>query len=78
MSTKTSKPNGQTKADKILKLLQRNTGASVAELTKVTGGQKHSVYGFISGTLKKRLNLEIKSAKEHNKDGRYFIEGNVR
>jgi DNA-binding IclR family transcriptional regulator len=78
MSKTSSKPAAQTKADKILKLLQRNTGASIAELAKMTGWKRHSVHGFLSGTLKKKLNLEIKSAKEDNKERRYFIEGNVR
>ena len=66
-----------TKGNKILKLLQRNTGASVAEMAKATGWQRHSVQGFMSGTLKKKRSLEIKSPKEENKDRRYFIEGRV-
>ncbi|WP_206530132.1 DUF3489 domain-containing protein [Nordella sp. HKS 07] len=35
-----------TKAGKIINLLQRNTGATIAELSKATGWQAHSVRGF--------------------------------
>ena len=43
---KPSKPSAQTKTDKILKLLQRNTGATLAELAKATAWQKHSLQGL--------------------------------
>ena len=77
MSKKTSRPAAQRKGEKILKLLQRNTGATLAELAKATGWQRHSVRGFMSGTLKKKHGLEIKSSKEANKDRRYVVEGRV-
>ena len=78
MSKKTSKSTkaaDMSKGEKILRLLQRNTGATIAELAKATGWQEHSVRGFISGTLKKKQGLEIKSSKEENKDRRYSVEG---
>jgi predicted transcriptional regulator len=74
-TSKTAKPGTPTKAEKILNLLQRNTGATLAELAKATGWQRHSVRGFMSGTLKKKHGLEIKSSKEANKDRRYVVEG---
>lgn len=77
-SPKTVKPARVSKGDKILKLLQRNIGASIAELAKATGWQRHSVHGFISGTLKKKRGQAIRSTKEDNKDRRYFVEGNAR
>ena len=48
-TSKTSKPAVLTKGEKILKLLQRNTGATIAELAKVTGWQEHSVQGLHVG-----------------------------
>lgn len=72
---KPSKPSAQTKTDKILKLLQRNTGATLAELAKATAWQKHSLQGFMSGTLKKKRGLKITSTKEEDKDRRYQIAG---
>jgi predicted transcriptional regulator len=74
-SPKPAKLSAQTKTDKILKLLQRNTGATIAEVAKATGWQRHSVRGFMSVTLKKKQGLEIKSTKETDKQRRYRIEG---
>jgi predicted transcriptional regulator len=76
-SSKTPKATAQTKGDKILKLLQRNTGATIAELAKATGWQRHSVHGFMSGTLRRKQGLKIESNRNENKDRRYFIEGSA-
>lgn len=70
---KPTKSNGRTKDEKIIAMLQRNTGATVAELAKATGWQRHSMHGFMSGTLKNKQGLEITSSKEENKDRRYRI-----
>jgi hypothetical protein len=78
MTKKESKSNKQTaaatKSQKIIDLLKRANGASMAELTKATSWQDHSVRGFMSGTLKKKLGLEIISTREADKDRRYFIK----
>ena len=66
--------SNQTKSAKIIALLRRDTGATIAELAKVSGWQRQSLHGFMSGTLKKKQLLEIKIAKEENKDRRYRIE----
>jgi len=50
-----------TKTAKILALLGRSAGASLNELKKATGRQGHSVRGFVSGTLKKKMGLRIES-----------------
>ena len=49
MTTKTP-----TKLDTLEKLLGRKNGASIAEMTKATGWQQHSVRGALAGALKKR------------------------
>ena len=63
--------SNQTKSAKIIALLRRTTGTTIAELAKVSCWQRHSLHGFISGTLGKKKGLEIKIAKEENKDRRY-------
>jgi hypothetical protein len=62
-----------SKSDTIRRLLERRGGASIAELSEATGWQAHSVRGYLSGTLKKKLGLTLISAKE---DGgrRYRLE----
>ena len=62
-----------SKSDQILKLLRRKKGASIKDLQEATGWQAHSVRGFLSGTVKKRLGLPLRS--EHSEKGgrRYLI-----
>ena len=50
-----------TKANTIHELLNRTKGASIDELAAASGWQSHSVRGYISGTIKKRLGLKISS-----------------
>ena len=59
-----SKTKRPTKQDRIIMLLKRSKGASLAELSKVSDWQEHSLRGFISGTLKKRLKLNVQSSKD--------------
>ena len=72
MTNKISKlPKPATKSEQIIGLLRRANGASIVELAKATGWQKHSVRGFISGKLKRKQKLEIRSSRDGNKDRRY-------
>jgi hypothetical protein len=68
----------QTKSAKIVALLQRNKGATIAELAKAADWQRHSVQGFMSGTLKTKRGLQITSTKEDDKDRRYRIEAGAK
>lgn len=63
-STGKAKP---TKAEAVLKLLNSSRGATVAAMMEATGWQAHSVRGFLSGTVKKKLGLRLES--ETGKDG---------
>ena len=75
MSKKPNKPASRTKSETIISLLQRNNGASIAELAKATDWQHHSLYGFISGTLRKKRGFAVASIKDGAKRVRYKIEG---
>jgi hypothetical protein len=52
-----------SKTAEILDLLKRSGGATLAEIMKASGWQAHSVRGFISGTLRKKLGLAVTSTK---------------
>jgi hypothetical protein len=51
------------KLGKVVSLLKRPKGATMADLMKVTGWQAHSVRGAIAGTIKKKLQLIVISEK---------------
>jgi len=62
-----------SKSDQVLILLRRKQGASLEEMQKVSGWQAHSVRGYLSGTVKKRLGLKLNSSKAPNGERRYAI-----
>jgi uncharacterized protein DUF3489 len=71
----TRKQRGKnTKTARIIALLKQPSGASLKTLTRETGWQSHSVRGFISGQLGKKMGLQVHSFQ---RDGErvYVIKG---
>jgi hypothetical protein len=62
-----------TKTAKVLALLKRPGGATAKELMKATGWQAHSVRGFLSGTLGKKMGLALESTKREDGERQYKI-----
>jgi len=62
-----------SKAAKIIDLLKRPNGATLAEIMKATEWQPHSVRGFISGSLGKKMGLTVVSAKRESGERAYSI-----
>ena len=65
--------SSRTKADTIIELLRQEAGATLPDLCAATGWQAHSVRGFLSATVKKRLNLDLISTPVEGGNRRYRI-----
>ena len=66
--------DGSKKAE-VLSLLRREEGATLQDLMAATGWQAHSVRGFLSGALGKKMGLAIESAKRDDGMRVYSIAG---
>ena len=63
-----------SKAAKILDLLKRPDGVTLKELMKATGWMAHSVRGFLSGTIGKKLGLAVASTKGEDGERTYSVK----
>jgi hypothetical protein len=68
-----SAPRAESKGAKILEIIGRPKGATLAEIVKATDWQKHSIRGFLS-TAAKKHNLKIESTKTEGGDRVYQIK----
>jgi len=63
-----------SKAAQVLDLLKRPEGAKLAELMKATGWQAHSVRGFLSGTISKKMGMAVASTKAEDGERTYSVK----
>src|SRR5579871_3195198 len=71
---KTGSARDGSKAAKVLELLKRPGGATANELMKATGWQPHSIRGFLSGTIRKKMGLDVVSAKTEDGERSYSVK----
>ena len=64
-----------TKQARLIAMLQRPEGATIAQVVEATGWQPHTVRGALAGALKKRLGLEVTSEKVAERGRVYRITG---
>ena len=68
---KVSRPD--SKKEMVLSLLRREKGATLAEIAKATAWQNHSIRGFVSGQLTKKMGLKVESMKSDAGERTYRI-----
>jgi len=73
MAKEASTPRPESKGAKILDLIGRAKGATLAEIQKATDWQAHSVRGFLS-TAAKKNGLNIESTKTEAGDRVYRVK----
>ena len=60
-SSRNTRDTFTTKTDQILALLKQPSGATLNQIMEATGWQAHSVRGFISGHVVKKIGLRVES-----------------
>jgi hypothetical protein len=71
--TATGEARPGSKKEIVLKLLRRDQGATIAEISKATKWQKHSIRGFLSAQLTKKMKLKVESTKSEAGERTYRI-----
>ena len=63
-----------SKTAKVVDLLKRDGGATAKDLIKATGWQAHSLRGFLSGTVGKKMGLTVVSTKGDDGERTYSVK----
>jgi hypothetical protein len=71
---RTTSPRAESKGAKIIEMIGRPKGATLAEIMKATDWQAHSVRGFLSGNLSKKMGLNIQSERRPDGERVYRVE----
>lgn len=69
----TSATRDGSKKSEVVELMSRKSGAALDEIMKLTGWQAHTVRGFVSGTVVKKMGLKVESLRSEEKGCCYRI-----
>ena len=72
-AAKATRPRAESKGAKILAMISRPKGATLTEIMKATDWQAHSVRGFISGALGKKMGLKVESVRREDGERVYTL-----
>jgi Protein of unknown function (DUF3489) len=73
--TTTSEPRDGSKKAIVIDMMRAKTGATLAQIMKETGWQAHSIRGFVSGTLTKKMGLTVESTRSESGERTYRLAG---
>jgi Protein of unknown function (DUF3489) len=65
-------PKGN-RAEQLIELLRQPGGVSMADIQRATGWQPHSIRGLISGTIKKKMKLSVRTLRQGGEGCRYEL-----
>ncbi|WP_085440261.1 DUF3489 domain-containing protein [Magnetofaba australis] len=66
-------PRSDSKQAKSIELMKRPEGATIEQIAEVTGWSASTIRGFISGSLRKRLGLNVTSERVTDEQGKRTI-----
>ncbi len=72
--TQSDKARGGSKTAQVVELLKRPHGVTLKDLMAATDWQAHSVRGFISGALRKKMGITVQSTKTPDGERSYSIK----
>jgi predicted HTH transcriptional regulator len=65
-------PRTDSKQSKLIEMLKRPEGVTIAEVVEALQWQAHTIRGAIAGALKKKLGLKVESEKVDADRGRVY------
>lgn len=63
-----------SKKSAVIDLLRRKEGATAAEIAKITKWQPHTIRGFVSGTISKKMKLAVESVRNEQGERVYKVK----